>query len=155
MPKPETALLTHVRVSLTGSLPPKDVVVSILGVAPDQEWRKGDVVWRGAVEDRRTEDACFYTVTVEQQGITPDPGEAVFRLLSRFPDLSAFRRFGETVEMDFVLGVTGYKTRPYASVPPAALRQLADAGLTLYIDFYDLSDVTESKPPSDDTSDSE
>jgi hypothetical protein len=57
--------------------------------------------------------------------------------------------------VDFLLGVTGYKTRPYASVPPSALRQLADAGLTLYIDFYDLSDVNESKPSSEDTSDSD
>ena len=141
MPDTNAALLTNVRIVLEGQLPTADEIAVLLGVAPMKYWRAGGVIARSPLGSRREVDTCIYSVRVEQPATLPDPGEAVTQLLGLFPDLSAFSKFGPSVTKSCVLGVTGYTERPYASLSPAVLGQLALSGVSLYVDFYDLSGV--------------
>ena len=143
MPKIDTALLTHAQLVLYGQLPTSDEITSLLGVAPTKYWRAGEINARSPIGASRTEDTCIYSVKVEQPATLPDPGEAIGQLLALFPDLSVLSKLGPLVFRTCVLGVTGYKERPYANVQAGVLRQLAQCDLSLNIDFYDLSRTDE------------
>ena len=130
MPKQGTALLVHVTLELRGQLPTPEEVTALLGVEPHKTWREGDINVRSPIGSRRLEDACLYVAKVEQPDVEPDPGEVVATLLNLFPDLSAFSKLGPSVRKSCVLGVSGYQTRPYASLSASVLSGLALAEMS-------------------------
>ena len=113
-----------------------DVVSRIIGVTPTKVWRRGEKVTPRVIKTHQENGWALESPTDPTQ-VTLEGSIAA--LVACFPDRGVFHHLPPGVQKQITCVIYAYTERPSVSLSAALVGAIAELGVDLDIDIYDLT----------------